>query len=74
MKQSEIKVGKTYRNRGAGRTTRKVLEIYKVFEIFGDYQFEEVRYEQNGLMGVYERTLRLVMFAQWAGSEVTTDE
>lgn len=77
MKQSDIKVGRTYRNRGNGTTTRVVIAI-------GDEHRPEVflsdRIAPNepGVMfmadGCGPYRLYLSMFAQWAGSEVIDDE
>lgn len=71
MSPKEIKVGETYRNRGAGRTQRKVLTIDQ--RIPADWYSPhpapdepKVFYEQDGK----ERVLYLSSFAKWAGSRV----
>ena len=70
---SKIEVGKTYCNRGKGRTTRTVLEISDKLTApwfsSGDRPSEPiVRYEQNGV----EETLYLRSFAAWCGQEVSS--
>lgn len=71
MKPSDIKVGKTYTNKGVGRTQRKVLAIGnehrpKIF--FGATPPDElgILYEQKGK----QRNLYLSSFAKWCGKEV----
>lgn len=73
MKKSNIEVGKTYRNKGAGLTTRKVLGIgtqYRPLSVFshGNPPSEPgVLYEKpNG----EKHKLFLGSFASWAGSVV----
>jgi hypothetical protein len=71
MKPSEIQVGRTYRNRGKGRTTRIVLEISTALQVYPYSDCERagelvVRYFQAGR----EANLYLDSFAAWAGSEV----
>lgn len=66
-------IGKTYRNRGAGRTTRTVLDIGNHIPapwMTGSMPPSEpvVKYKQDD----NERALYLRSFAQWAGSEVTS--
>jgi hypothetical protein len=79
MKPSEIKVGKTYCNRGAGRTQRKVLEIS--IENRPDWYGSDsnkppddehgVLYEQmTTRLGSFTDQLFLSSFAAWAGREV----
>lgn len=75
MKTSDIKAGWFYRNRGVGRTIRKVLAIgFDVsFQWFGNRPAPiepGVRYESQ--FGV-EHTIALSSFAKWAGSEVTDE-
>jgi hypothetical protein len=70
MPPSKIEVGKTYRNRGKGRTLRHVLEIspdLKVYPYSDNKRDGEpvVRFVQSGR----ECTIYLDSFAQWAGSE-----
>lgn len=72
MRPSEIKAGRTYRNRGSGRTTRRVLAIgWDVpFVWFGNGQQpveHGVRFQAAG----QEYTIALSSFAKWAGSELT---
>ena len=72
MSPKLIQVGKTYCNRGAGRTTRKVEEIgtqIKAPWFSSSMPPNEpvVQYRQDGKIA----TLYLRSFAQWAGSEVT---
>lgn len=72
MKPSEIRVGTTYVNCGAGKTRRKVLEISdkcrpRFWRGEGPPPSEPgVRYLQNGAEG----RLYLSSFAQWAGKAV----
>lgn len=71
MKHSGIRVGKTYRNRKAGTTTRKVIAIGydHVPEKYLGYRIRNepgVLFEQNG----EKRKLYLTAFAAWCGSEV----
>lgn len=77
MKPSEIEVGKTYRNRGAGRTKRRVVAIHPPgseacnrtpWSSNNQRHYEEaVEYEQQG---VGTRLLFISSFATWAGSVV----
>ena len=68
----EIVIGKTYRNRGAGRTRRKVLAIGnehrpKKFHSPNVPPREPgVLFEQNGTLG----KLYLTSFTAWVGSVV----
>jgi len=71
MKPSEIKVGKTYINRGAGRTRRRVLGIGDEHKPLDGKDWRRpkdtgVLYEQEGK----QRSLYLISFARWAGEEV----
>ena len=72
MKPSEIQVGKTYTNRGAGRTRRTVLAIgdeYRPHEFFSDSDPPDepgVMFEQKGRG---QHSLYLSSFAAWAGRE-----
>ena len=77
MKPQDIKVGKTYRNRGKGRTTRTVLGIgYHVPpppwlgkpENRPALQQECASYLPGG--GKPHGVLTLKSFAAWAGGEV----
>ena len=72
MSPSKIEVGKTYCNRGKGRTRRTVLEISDQLKApwfsMGERPNEPVvRYTQNGV----EETLYLSSFASWCGGEVS---
>ena len=72
MKVSDIQAGKTYRNRGAGRTQRKVLDIgddHRPRNWYGSSPRPDepgVLYEQDGK----QQKLMLGSFAAWAGAEV----
>lgn len=73
MSPSKIEVGKTYRNRGAGRTLRKVLEISDQlatpwYSSAPRPKDLVVRFVQtnNGK----EETLYLKSFAAWCGEEM----
>lgn len=73
MSPLKIEVGKTYCNRGKGRTLRTVVEISDKLEApwfsRSDRSNESVvKYVQNGV----EATLYLSSFAAWCGREVTT--
>lgn len=79
MKPSEIEVGKTYVNRGAGKTKRKVLAIGlehrpKIFwnatGVPPDQDQPGVLYEQSGR----QRSLYLSSFAAWCGAVAPTQE
>ena len=78
MKPSDIQVGKTYCNRGKGRTTRKVLGIgneYRPKRYFNAYDTPPnepgVQYEQSASeTEMVQRCLYLSSFASWAGKEV----
>ncbi len=68
---SKIEVGKTYCNRGKGRTRRTVLEISDQLKApwFSSNERPNdpvVLYEQDGVQG----TLYLSSFAAWCGREV----
>lgn len=73
MKESDIKAGKTYKNRGAGRTRRTVIAIgdeHRPKRWYGDQ--DKGPPNEPGVLftqGAVEGTLYLSMFAQWAGSE-----
>lgn len=74
MKPTDIKVGSAYRNRGKGRTVRKVLAIGDHLDALwnGDGPAPKgpvVQYSQEGKV----RSLYLSSFAAWAGSEVVND-
>lgn len=75
MKPSEIQVGKTYQNKGAGTTKRKVLAIGdehrpKNWLSEGPAPDEPgVLYESSYGHGNYTDTLYLSSFASWAGRE-----
>ena len=73
MKPSNIQVGKTYVNRGAGRTRRKVLAVRSQFDLLA------MGYKVDGSMVCYRqpvvgcgivRWLSLSNFAAWAGKEI----
>lgn len=70
MNPAEIQVGRTYVNRGAGKTKRKVLAIgnaHQPVNWYGGNRPSEpgVLFEQEGK----EKKLYLSSFAQWAGKE-----
>lgn len=75
MKARDIKVGRTYQNRGAGKTHRTVIAIgdeHRPEDWYGDPDKGPpnepgVLFTQDG--GSVHRTLYLSMFAQWAGNE-----
>jgi len=68
----KIKVGATYRNRGGGRTSRKVLAIgddhrpEKFLSTNPPPDEPGVLFEQDGV----QRKLYLSSFIVWAGNEV----
>jgi hypothetical protein len=67
MKQRDIRVGGTYRNRGKGKTHRKVLDIWLAG--LRD-NLEIVTFER--IDGQYKGTVEdapLASFARWAGAE-----
>lgn len=72
MKPTEIEVGKTYRNKNAGRTQRKVLDIgdhcppKMWLPLSSQPDDPGVVYEQSGKI----RSVYLSSFAAWAGAEV----
>jgi len=75
MKPSDIKPGRTYRNRGKGRTMRKVISVGddfrpdKFLSVNGPPDEPGVLYEdKNG-----QHRLYLSSFASWAGSVVDSD-
>lgn len=77
MKPSEIKVGKTYCNRGRGLMVRRVVGIGKEFKPSNFYSHNEppdepgVQYMQISIKGnqvtMYSGKLYLSSFASWAG-------
>lgn len=86
MKASDIKVGKTYRNRGSGKTQRKVAGIGLEYQPERRFAPERpdwmvgVEYQQKLPDGALRqgfgdwsepRRLWLDSFASWAGSEVS---
>ena len=72
MEQSEIKVGRTYINKGAGRTKRKVVAIgYEHKPVFYSSYLPTpnnpgVLYEQDGKLD----NLYLRSFAAWCGKMI----
>jgi hypothetical protein len=77
MKPSEIEVGKTYTNRGAGRTRRTVIGISTEHNDkvpwygSGSPPLEPaVLYEQNVRGKMQDGKLFISSFASWAGKEV----
>lgn len=71
MKPTDIKIGKTYRNKNAGRTVRTVLDIGE--HIIPPWPGKEqvfVNYLQMFCGHEKRYTLSLASFARWAGSEV----
>lgn len=71
MKPKDIEVGKTYVNRGAGKTSRTVLEIGKHLE--ANWYSPNERPDEpvvKYLQGTFESTLYLSSFAAWCGKEV----
>jgi hypothetical protein len=78
MKACEIKVGKTYVNRGAGKTRRTVLEIVESTdraEYIGQWIPDVrvggpfVRFEHSRFGTLQTASLTLDSFAKWAGRE-----
>ena len=74
MKPSQIEVGKTYINKGAGKTQRTVIAIGEshkpktYWNATGENPNKDdtgVLYEQNGK----QNNLYLTSFAAWCGSE-----
>lgn len=69
MKPSDIKVGSTYTNRGAGKTRRTILAIgrdQRPERFFSDREPPEedgVLYEQNGK----QERIYISSFAGWCG-------
>lgn len=86
MKPSLIQVGKTYRNRGKGRTTRTVLAIVTDGSIRPHWFSSSpapnepvVVYRQGGHSGgssgdSRESSIYLKSFATWCGEEVAESE
>jgi hypothetical protein len=76
MSPSDIQVGKTYVNRGKGRTRRKVLEISRDIQPTW-YSFRKVP-DDPGVRFVDDKghiaKLWLCSFASWAGREANADE
>jgi hypothetical protein len=72
MKKQDIKVGKTYSNRGKGRTRRTVLAIGDEYRPEHWYSSGPppdepgVKYEQEGI----QDCIYLSSFAAWAGAVV----
>ena len=80
MKQSEIRVGAVYRNRGKGTTQRRVVGIGE--SLVPDRRFSDsrpdkwigVEYQQRlpgGTLWSEKKRLWIDSFVSWAGSEVT---
>ena len=76
MKVSDIQIGKTYRNKGKGRTHRKVLAIVHDGECLwlgaGSPPNEPVVkfLHKNGQFTGQKDALYISSFAQWVGGEV----
>jgi len=70
MKQSDIKVGKMYCNRGKGMTIRRVIDINKQLgHNLNDVKYMAMDVTGNQLM-TYSDSCPLSSFAKWAGREV----
>ena len=70
MKRSDIKVGKTYVNRGKGQTRRTVLAIGN--EVHPDWYGGEMPPNEFGVEYLQDgktHSLYLSSFASWAGKE-----
>lgn len=73
MKQSDIKVGKTYINKNAGKTRRTVLAIGMEHRPNVWYSDSDPPLHQPGVLYVQdgvEGKLFLGMFTRWCGKEV----
>jgi hypothetical protein len=72
MKPSDISVGKTYRNKGAGRTTRRVVDLGA--HLPPPHWFSSNPRPDESVVefvqGKETRRLYLSSFAAWVGSEV----
>ena len=72
MKPSEIEVGETYVNRGAGKTKRRVIAIGA--DIVPEFWFScNPRPDEPGVVFVQKgemRNMYLSSFASWAGGKV----
>lgn len=76
MKKADIQVGKTYKNRLAGLTYRKVLAIGHEHRPALWYGLKE-RPDEPGVLysqGGYIDILYLSSFAKWAGGEVNLED
>ena len=71
MKPSDIKVGKTYCNRGKGLTMRRVIDIYNN-SLTSFVKFMAIDITGNQL-STYSDLCKLSTFAKWAGSEMNDD-
>jgi hypothetical protein len=74
MSPNEIKVGKTYTNRGAGKTQRTVIAIGPEFRPsqFWNATGEPPNHDEPGVLFEQRgigRNLYLSSFAKWAGKE-----
>ena len=68
MKPPEIKVGKTYCNRGKGLTMRRVIDIYSnSLTVFVKFMVMDATGNQ---LSTYSDLCKLSTFAKWAGKEV----
>lgn len=71
MKPSEIEVGETYVNRGAGKTKRRVIAIGS--DIVPEFWFgSNPRPDEPGVVFVQKgemRNMYLSSFASWAGGK-----
>jgi hypothetical protein len=75
MRRNEIKVGETYANKEAGKTTRKVIAIGRKYapnrcrsEDLKHRDEPGVLFEQRG----EQYRLYISAFAKWCGKKVTT--
>ena len=70
MKPSDIEVGKTYVNRGAGKTLRTVLEIGKHLR---EPWFSDAKRKNEPMVKYLQKdrkyTIYLSSFAAWCGKE-----
>jgi hypothetical protein len=77
MKPSDINVGSTYKNRGAGKTTRTVLAIGDKYRPPYWSGFPGTEPTEPGVLFLQGRTRRklyISSFAAWAGEEVKGGE
>ncbi len=68
MKQTDIKVGRVYRNRGAGTTQRKVIGIGAEFRPDVRWSRDWIAPEAPGIEYIQRRQIRGKVWSEWSAA------